>query len=331
MKLESMKLEALPSGSFRAKKVYKGKTYRITFDHEPTDKELILAFAEKLQESGSKNGTFEKYAKDYISNRKGTISPATERTYNIKIKQISDEFKAKNIYDIDNEDVQREISLFSQDHAPKTTKTLYGFISSVLAVNRPNLRLRVKLPQTIVKDEYEPSSEDIKRLLEHAQGTNYSVPFQLGVMGCRRGEICALSIDDLTGNELRIHRSMVYDENNNWIIKESPKTDASNRTLYLHDKLAEEIREQGFIYNNHPGALNKAIHRYQKKLGIPSFKFHALRSYFASYAHSIGIPDADIMSIGGWKSDVMKRVYRKSLEKSKQKSMNKITKGLLNF
>lgn len=326
-----MRTDKLPSGSFRARKMYKGKQYQIIFDHEPTEKELIIAFAEKLQDSSAKNGTFEKYALEYIENRKGTISPATERTYNIKIKQISDGFKAKNIYDIDSEDVQREISLFSQDHAPKTTKSLYGFISSVLAVNRPNLKLRVKLPQAIVKDEYEPSKKDIKRLLEHSRGTDYSIPFQLGVMGCRRGEICALSIDDLKGNELRIHRSMVYDSENKWVVKESPKTDASNRTLFLPDKLADEIREQGYIYNNHPGALNKAIHRYQKKLGIPAFKFHALRSYFCSYAHSIGIPDADIMSIGGWKSDVMKRVYRKSLEQSKAKSMKKITRGLLNI
>ena len=78
--------------------------------------------------------------------------------------------------------------------------------------------------------------------------------------------------------------------------------------------------------------MNKAIHRYQKQLGIEAFKFHALRSYFASYAHSLGIPDVDIMSIGGWKTDsVMKSVYRKSLEESKRKSMDKITKRLLKF
>ena len=327
MKLE-MKLEELPSGSYRAKKVYKGKTYRITFDHEPTEKELIIAFSEKMQEDIGKAGTFEKYAKEYIANRKGTISPATERTYNIKINQLSPTFKAMNIFDINNEDVQSEISLFSLDHAPKTSKSLYDFIASVLAVNRPNLKLRIKLPQKIQTEVYEPSEKDIKRLLDIVKGTDYSVPFQLGVMGCRRGEICALSVDDLTGNQLRIHRSMVY--NGKWIVKESPKTDASNRVLTIPETLASQIREQGYIYNNHPNALNKAIHRYQKKLGIPEFKFHTLRSYFASYAHSLGIPDVDIMAIGGWKSDsVMKSVYRKSLEESKQKSLKKIANRLL--
>ena len=325
-----MKIEKLPSGSYRATKMYKGVRYRKTFDHKPSDKEITLAFAEKMQDvSGIKGGTFEKYAKEYIENRKGVVSPATERTYNIKIKQLSDDFKAMDIFDIDTEAVQREVSLFAKAHAPKTTKSLYGFVASVLAAYRPNLKLRVKLPQKIQKEEYEPTEEDIKRLLERAKGTDYSVPFQLGVLGCRRGEICALSIDDLSGNSLRIHRSKVHD-GTKWIVKESPKTDESNRTLDLPESLADQIREQGYIYKNHPNALNKAIHRYQKALGIPAFKFHALRSYFASYAHSLGIPDVDIMAIGGWKTDaVMKSVYRKSLEESKRKSMEKITGSLL--
>lgn len=323
-----MKPERLPSGSYRAKKMYKGKTYSVLFDHKPSAKEITIALGEKIQDEGSKNGTFEKYAKEYINNRDGVISPATVRTYNIKLSQLSDGFKKSNLYDITSETVQREVSLFALDHAPKTTKTLYGFVSSVLASYRPNLKLRVKLPQAIVKNDYEPSNDDVKRILDHVKGTEYSVPFQLGVLGCRRGEICALDISDLTGNELYIHRSKVY-LNGKWITKDFPKTDASNRTLPLPEALAEEIRDKGYIYKNYPAALLKAINRTQDKLGIPRFKFHALRSYFASYAHSIGIPDADIMAIGGWETDnVMKKIYRKSLEESKRNSISKIAENL---
>lgn len=323
-----MKAEKLQSGSYRATKMYNGKRYRVTFDHKPTDKEVMLAIAEKMGETdtGAK-GTFEKVAKEYIENRSSVISPATVRTYNNKLKQLSDDFKALKIYDIDNEDVQKEINQFALDHEPKTVKTLYGFVSSVLSANRPNLKLRVKLPQAIKKDVYEPSNEDIKRLLDIVKGTDYSVPFQLGVLSLRRGEICALTMDDLEGNSLSIHKTMVY--NKHWTVKNTPKTDASNRTITLPDSLAEEIRKQGFIYNNHPNALNKAIHRYQAVLGIPQFKFHALRSYFASYAHSMGIPDSDIMSMGGWATDsVMKSIYRKSLEESKKESQQKYNKAL---
>lgn len=322
-----MKAEILPSGSYRIKKVVKGVTYRVTFDHKPSQKEIALALAEKIQDEGVRNGSFYKYAKEYIQNKKGVVSPATIRTYNTKLDQLSEGFRNENIYEIDSNKVQSEISLFAEDHAPKTTKTLYGFISSVLTAYRPSLKLRVTLPQNIVKKEYEPTNEDIKKLLEHAKNTAYSVPFQLGILGCRRAEICAASIDDLDGNKLWIHRSKVY--NGKWTIKESPKTDASNRIILLPDSLADQIRKQGYIYDGHPNALNKAIHRYQKKLGIPDFKFHALRSYFASYAHSLGIPDADIMAIGGWETDhIMKKVYRKSMEESKKHSMDIITRNL---
>lgn len=322
-----MKLEQLPSGSYRIKKVVKGVTYRVTFDHKPSQKEIALALAEKIQDEGIKNGSFYKYAREYIQNKQGVVSPATIRTYNTKLEQLSEGFKNENIYEIDSNKVQCEISLFALNHAPKTTKTLYGFISSVMTAYRPSLKLKVTLPQNIVRETYEPRNEDIKRLLERAENTAYSVPFQLGILGCRRGEICAAAIEDLDGNNLWIHRAKVY--NGKWTIKESPKTDASNRIIPLPESLANQIRQQGCIFNGHPNALNKAIHRYQKDLGIPEFKFHALRSYFASYAHSLGIPDADIMAIGGWETDhIMKKVYRKSMEESKRQSMDIITRNL---
>ena len=324
-----MKIEALPSGSYRVRKTYKKKTYTKIFDHKPTEKEATIAIGELLQDDSTTKGTFEKYAKEYIKNREGVISPASTRTYLIKLNQLSEQFRKMNLYDISSETVQREISLFAKNHAPKTTKTLYGFISSVLAAYRSSLRLRVKLPQAIITEAYEPTSEDIKRILEDAKGTRYSIPFQLGVFGCRRGEICALDISDLKGNELRIHRSKVYLDGK-WIVKETPKTDASNRTLYLPKELAAEIMERGSIYDGHPNALIKALNRAQKRLGIEQFRFHSLRSYFVSYAHSMGIPEADILKIGGWETpSIMRSAYRKSMEDSKRKAMKKYWKKIL--
>lgn len=323
-----MNLELLPSGSYRAQEIYKGQRFRYTFDHKPTGKELKIVFAELMQDVKGERGTFEKYAKEYIKNRTSVISPATVRTYNTKMKQLSDDFKKKNIYDITREDVQAEINRFAKNHAPKTTKTLHGFVASVLYANRPNFTLRTKLPPKIDKQEYEPSEDDVRRILEHVKGTRYSIPFQLAVMGMRRAEICALDMSDLNGNNLWVHRSKVYLEGK-WIVKETPKTDASNRVLPLPDKLVKEIQEQGCIYDGYPAALLKALNRAQKVLGIERFKFHSFRCYFASYAHSIGICDADIQAIGGWATDsVMKRIYRKSLEESRDKSLKMITDGL---
>ena len=324
-----MKIEKMSKNKYRVRKHLHGKTYSLVFDHKPTQKEINLATLELLDNEPGEKGSFESYACEYIKNRSNVLSPSTIRTYRTKLKQVSDGFKCRNIYDISNEEVQKEVNLMSQRLEPKTVKTTYGFISTILGAYRPNLRLRVKLPQRKEKVMYEPTNEDIKRILDEVKGTKYSVPFQLGVFSCRRGEICAADISDLDGNELYIHRNMVYDENNNWIVKENPKTDESNRILPLPKSIADEIRKQGFIYDGHPNALNKAIHRIQKKLGIPQFKFHALRSYFASYAHSLGICDADILKIGGWATDnVMKSVYRKSIEESKREAIKKFSEGL---
>lgn len=325
-----MKVEQV-GNKYRVRKMYKGVVYVIHFDHEPDEKEVLIAVAKKLEEGSTiERGSFEEFAKKYIKNRTNVTSPSTIRTYNTKLSQLSEDFRKKKLVDITGDNVQEEINRLAEKYEPKTVKTTHGFVASILGAYRPNLRLKTKLPQAIKKEKYEPSNKDIKRILKEVQGTEFSVAFQLGVWGCRVGEICALSIEDLQDNSIRIHRNLVYTENNEWVIKDNPKTDESNRILPLSQKLADEIREQGYIYKGYPNSLNKALHRIQKKLGIPAFTFHELRHYFASYAHSLGIPDADILSIGGWKTDnVMKRIYRNSIEESKQQSLEILSKKLL--
>ena len=325
-----MKIEK-HGNKYRVRKMYEGVVYIVDFDHEPDDKEIFIAIGREMERSGvTTKNSFSYYAKKYIENRKNVASPNTIRTYNTKLKQLSTNFKNKNIGEIESEDVQAEVNKLSKKLEPKTVKTTYGFITAVLGANRSIHDIRVKLPQTIKKEQYEPTNKDIKRILNEVKGTEYSVAFQLGVWGCRQGEIAALTIDDLDEDDnLHIHRTMVLNENNKWEIKETPKTDESNRILPLPKELANEIREQGFIYNKVPNRLNKKIHDVQRKLDIPPFKFHALRSYFASFAHSLGIPDSDILSLGGWATDsVMKRVYRKSIEESKAKSVERLAKRL---
>ena len=324
-----MKIEKHGS-KYRVRKMYKGAVYVLYFDHEPDEKDIAIALAEQLQnKSGVLKGSFEVFALKYIENRRNVVSPNTIRTNSTKLNQLSMDFRSMNILDITSEDVQSEINLLAGNYEPKTIKTTYGFITAVLRANRSVSSIRVKLPQMIKKDKYEPTNEDIRRILKEVKGTEYSVAFQLGTWGCREGEIAALTMDDLDGNILKINKTIAVNDDNKRVIKETPKTDESTRTIPLPPQLVEEIKQQGFIYNKAPNRLNKQIHDVQKKLGIPPFTFHTLRSYFASYAHSLGIPDSDILAIGGWKTDsVMKRVYRKSIEESKAESIKKISENL---
>ena len=71
-----MKLERLPSGSYRIRKTIKGRTYQATFNHEPTEREIILAFAEILQDNEPQSrGSFSDYAYRYIDSKRNILSP----------------------------------------------------------------------------------------------------------------------------------------------------------------------------------------------------------------------------------------------------------------
>lgn len=317
-----MRLEKLPSGSFRATQMYKGKRYRITFDHKPTAKEVNIAISEKLQDNEVEiRGSFEKAAREYIDDRRNVLSPSSVITYERLINAISKEFKNTNLYDVDQALVQREINLYAKSHAPKTVRALHGFISAVMGSYRPQMVLRTTLPQKKPKESYLPTQDDIKAILDSAKGTEDSIGFQLGVLSLRRGEICALDLSDLKGNELHVHATMVW--NKKWIKKEAPKTDAGNRIVYLPDSLVKEIKSKGYFFKYSANKLNDHLHKYQKELGIPRFRFHDLRHYFASYASTI-MSEADAMALGGWKSDhIFKQVYRESMADKRKSAAEK--------
>lgn len=324
-----MKIEKLPSGSYRVRKMFKGQTYTIIFEEKPSEREVTIRIAEMLQDSVPHvKGTFEDYARRYIDSKGNILSPSTLRTYESMIGRLSDDFRQTNLYDITPERVQREINDYSLNHAPKTTRSLHGFISTVFAMFRPQLTLNTSLPRRSAEKGYEPTTEDIQAILNEVKSTIYSVPFQLGVLGLRRGEICCLELSDLNGKELTINKTLVY--RNGWHIKHSAKTDESNRVILIPDKLANEIQSNGAIFDGDPKRLNLHLHKIQDKLGIPRFRFHQLRSYFASYASTLNIPESDIMAMGGWKTDyVFKNIYRKSMEMSRRKSMDIIGNNIL--
>lgn len=322
-----MKIEKRSAGSYRVRKTYKGKTYTLNFDHKPTQGEVIANLNEALTDTTTATGTLESFCKEYVRDRENILSPSSIRTYNRHIKAMSDDFKNINIKNLSQADIQREINKYSQTHSAKSVKIYHGFIAGVLKIYRPQLMISTTLPQNKATDNYLPTDEDIKRILEAAKGSEDSIGFQLGVLSLRRSEIAALEMSDLEGNELHIHANMVYNDKK-WIKKESAKTDAGNRTIYLPDSLVKEINEKGYFFKYSPQKLNQHLQEYQKRLNIPKFKFHDLRHYFASYASTI-MPESDAMALGGWASDfVFKKIYRESMKDKRKMSAQKFNERL---
>ena len=247
---------------------------------------------------------------------------------------LSEKLMGKNVHDITALDVQSEVNRLSGEHSPKTVRNYHGFISAVLSVFYPSLKLYTTLPQKIKNEPYIPSGEDIRRIFECASGTEFEVPIMLACYGMRRSEICALQPEDIDGDVVHINKAMVQDENKEWVIK-TTKTTASKRDIIVPVELADRIRHQGYVYKGHPNSITQFLERTERKLGIPDFSIHKLRHYFASKMSSLGVPEANIMRMGGWETDhVMKSVYRHSMmekeEDAKREAAEKLRKALFN-
>lgn len=326
-----MKIEKLPSGSYRIRKMYKGQMYTVTFDGKPTQKEAMQAMAAELDKVQGKHQsmTFQAAAEKYIESKKNVLSPSTIRGYASIIRQIPESFLSKNLYDVTSMDVQKEINRMAEKCSSKSVRNHHGFLSAVLGAFYPELKLSTTLPQKVKKEPYIPSDEDIRQIMEYAKGTVYEIPLVLACHGLRRSEICALTLEDIDGDVVRITKAMVQDENYKWVIK-TTKTTASTREVVIPEEIADQIRLQGYIYKGYPGEITKFLYSTEKKLGIPHFSIHKLRHYFASKLSSINVPDADIMRMGGWETDhVMKSVYRHSMTAKTRDAQRKISRQLV--
>lgn len=303
-----MKIEKLPSGSYRIRKMVNGRSISLVFDHKPTQIEIVQRMADAMDDAPS--GSFLEYANRYVSAKANILSPSTIKAYRSIIRSISENFKKCQLAQITDEMVQVEINSYSVNHTAKTVGNFYGFIASVLGMYRPRLNLHVTLPQKKKSETYVPTDEEVRQVLEYSKGTAFECALWLAVYGLRRSEIIAITKDDLEGNKLTVNKAMVQGADKQWTIK-TTKTTESTRSFFIPDYLADLIRTQGKAYTGHPGVILKDLHRTQDKLGIPRFKLHALRHYFASLMSEY-FPEATVLYMGGWKTPaVMKEVYRR--------------------
>lgn len=329
-----MKIEKLPSGSYRIRKTYKGQAHTVVFDHKPTQKEIMTAMAKELEktQSAKTHMSFQKAAESYVDMKRNVLSPRTIKEYSEIVKRFPAWFCKLPISDITQIEINKLINEISKGRAPKTVNNYHGFVSAVLGTFCPNLRISTTLPQKVKSEPYTPSQEDVKRILAEVKDTQYEIPITLACYGMRRSEICALQPEDIDRDVVHICKALVLDENRKWVIK-TTKTTESTRDIIIPAELAEKIRAQGYVYKGHPGSITKYLERTENRLGIPCFPLHKLRHYFASAMSALGVPEADILRMGGWETDhVMKSVYRHSMmdkeEQAKRDAAEKLRNAL---
>ena len=299
---------------YRIKKMYKGKYYSVIVDHKPTQKEAIILMSEVMQDvDGPAKGTVRSCIDGYIDAKSNVLSPGTIRGYRTIQRNAPEWFLDMNICDVTQVELQKAVNEYAINHAPKSVRNLHALMEAAIKMYRPNLNFNTTLPQKEAKEVSIPEHDDIIRLLDAMKEHDLYPCIVLGCLGLRRSEIFALEPSDFSDNGVLINKARVANEHGKFVVKVTKTTD-STRFIFVPSDIVNIIRDRGYVYRGGADALIRTMHRYQDQIGMPRCRFHDLRHFYVSYAHSIGMSDAAIQKAGGWKTDnVMKKVYRHSM------------------
>ena len=328
-----MKIEKLPSGSYRVRKMIDGKTMSLTFDKKPTQKEINKAILDRQSASvtlqNAPRKSFKDCADKYIEIKSNVLSASTQRSYKGMLNAMPDWFKDTLLCDMDQLVIQKYINDITLTHKPKSIKNQHSFISAVFAMFCPEIKLTTTLPKIQKSEEYIPTSDDVKAVLEACKIEKYRIVFLLGCNGLRRSEILALGIDDIGDSSVKVNKAMVYTSDREWIIQPYGKTVESNRTVPISKQLGKDIKAQGYIYQGHPRKILEYLESCQKRAGVPHFKFHSLRHYYATELDQAGFSSKDVQKLGGWSSDAVLKVIYQHNRVDKDKEIQKKAAALI--
>lgn len=334
------KAKQLPSGTWRirvyVRKEADGKKVYKTFTaSSKAEVELKAAqFANSPDRVSPDNITVKDAIERYIEGNEAELSPSTVRGYikDLRALQPLHHIKIKKLR---SHDIQMYIKEQQLDgKSPKSITNRCSLLKKALKYNHIDVtQFDIKLPKVKIKKGYAPASEDVAKLYEAANRKMKICIFLAAKHSLRRGEIPALTYGDLEGNRLHIHADIVQDKDNKWIYKDHPKTDESNRFVYLSD---EELKLIGTGFPNQPivdivpSSIGTSYYNLKKKLGLMHIRFHDFRVYFASASAAANIPERYAASMGGWKegSTVLRDHYRKPIKTMEEKYAMKLNQKM---
>lgn len=318
------KAKKLPSGSWRVQ-VYAGeengkrKYKSFTASTKKEAEYLAAEWARGKKDREQGNITVKEAMSRYIESKENIISPSTCREYLRMVSHFPQELLQARLDSLYQESVQQAINALARGHSAKTVRNMHGLLSSSLAMFAPSLVLRTTLPSKDKEDPYIPTDEDIRRLLECVHGKPIECPILLAATGgLRRGEISALTKEDITDTGVVVSKSMVLSATGReWIVKQ-PKTAAGFRIVSLPQHVIELARKN--VPFPCPNTITDQFIKAIKASGIPRFSFHKLRHYYASSLHALGVPDKYIMASGGWESEqTLNAVYKHAMSATQQR------------
>lgn len=298
--------------------------------------------------------TIEQWSKTWLETYKKNKAYKTYQMYdNIVRNHIIKELGPIKLKELKQVDIQRVINRRHLEGRTRLLEQIKLTINQILesAIDNnmiyKNVCRNIEMPSKIKKE---------KRVLtpfekELLQKTNFSLKQKafLGILqycGLRRGEILALSKNDIKDNEIHINKAVVF-EKNNGIIKNMPKSESGIRKipipLPLHSLLASYISSINtfYLFSKKDGGImtltsfrylwKSIIDKLNKTAGgtnnikaITGITPHVFRHTYATSLYYAGIQIKDAQYLLGHKSiNVTLDIYT-HLDKENNDNINKL-------
>lgn len=327
----------LPSGKWFIQLRIKGQSYSITRDSKDQcikEAQRVKLGAKRKPKEIKSDCSLSKAIDEYIEARSNLLSVTTIRCYRQIQNNRFEDLMAMDVNEITLELLQAAVNAESKLSA-KTLKNGVMLVSAVLGAKDIQLNIsKIKYPQRKKKEKAALEPSQIVTLLKAIDGHELEPLIYLELwLGLRRSEALALYWEsvDFENKTIKIERTIVPNEDNQYVIQERTKTEDSCREIDCPDIILDMLKAikpkkaQGRIFEYPPDAVGKRINRICKKAGIPETGQHGLRHTNATVMMLLNVPDKVAMGRGGWSTDyTMKRVYQHATDSASKAAADSI-------
>ena len=318
------KARVLADGSLLGQLMVNGRRVTVKARHEKEYQAMIDAYRERIIElkSNPEKRSLREIVRSYIDASDAVLSPATIRGYETIIRC---RFKSYMDKPVETIDFQRMINAEARTVAPKTVLNGWALISAALKdahIDVPDIHLP-KVPES---DEDFLDFEQIQLFLKEIRGDPAELAALLALHSLRTSELLALTVDDVTGECIRVRGALVPDKDHKLTHKETNKNRTSTRDVpIMIPRLLELLPQKGSLITLHTSTLRRRIEAACLRAGVPVCSLHDLRRSFASLGYHLGWSERSIMAVGGWSTlSTVHKIYVKLSKKDIENDIGKM-------